>query len=69
MSKINTNIKHSDVATWCRGFDCTLNGKKATICGWSNQFATIATLDNTQSFEWAWPIVDRIMKSGRKFTS
>ncbi len=61
--------KPSDVAAWCRTFDCKLNDKTATISGWSNPFATISTLDNTQSFEWSWVAVDRIMRNGRKFVS
>ena len=61
--------RRSDVAAWCRTFDCKLNGKTATISGWANDFATIATLDGQQSFEWSWEAVDRIMRSGRQFNS
>lgn len=61
------STKRSDIAAWCRTFDCKLNGKLAVICGWSNDFATIAALDGSQQFDWAWETVDRIMRRDRNF--
>ena len=56
--------KPSAIAEWCRTFDCYLDGKLAVICGWENQFATIATLDGTQAIEFSWAAVSRIMGHG-----
>ena len=61
------NVMPSDVAAWCRGMDCKLNGKKAVIVGWSNRFAVVGTIDGTISGEWAWRVVDRVMRRDRCF--
>lgn len=62
-------MARSDVASWCRGMDCRLDGEKATISGWGNDFATISSLETGASYEWSWQAVNRIMQNGRNFYS
>ena len=62
-------MSRSRIAEWCRGMDCRLDGEKATISGWSNDFATISRLDGGGSYEWSWQAVNRIMQNGRNFYS
>jgi len=62
--------KETNVADkWRDDNSCTLDGKPAKIIGWKNKYATVATLDGTSSFEWAWKTVARIMSLDRQFKS
>lgn len=51
------------------GTQCYLDGKLAIIAGRLNDFATIATLDGSQSVDFAWLTVDRIMRGRMEFKS
>lgn len=47
--------------------EITLDGSRASICGFANDFATIRTLDGKWSGEWSWDAVERIVLKGGKF--
>lgn len=70
MSQATHKKRRSDVAAWCRGFDCRLDDKLATISGWDRDFATVTTLEQpSYSQEFSWEAVDRVMRNGRRFKS
>jgi len=48
---------------------CTLNGKPAKICGFKNQFATVAQIDGPLAIEFSWEAVKRIMNKDGKFST
>lgn len=45
----------------------TVNGKPATISGYSNRFATVTELKTGYSAEYAWEAVRHVMQDGGKF--
>ena len=47
----------------------TLDGKPAIIAGRLNPFATIAALDGSAAYEWAWGTATRIADAGGDFRS
>lgn len=51
------------------GAECYLDGKLAIISGRLQDFATIGTLDGSQSVEFSWLAVDRIMRRRMEFKS
>lgn len=52
------------------GADCTLDGRRAMVCGRRNDFATVATLEGPlTSVEFAWETVARVMAVTGKFRS
>lgn len=52
------------------GASVTLNGKRATISGAQNDYATVAAFpwEGGASGEWAWETVARIVANGGAFT-
>jgi len=51
------------------GMACLLNGRPAQIVGRLETFATVRTLGDGPSYQWAWETVGRVMESGGKFRS
>lgn len=47
----------------------TLDGKPAKIAGAKRDFATIRTLPDGASYEWAWETVARVVANGGAFKS
>lgn len=57
----------SEVAMWCRGLPCKLDGEKAKITGWGSRFATIASIESPKASEFSWATVNRVMKADGHF--
>ena len=49
------------------GAACTLDGRPARIVGRLNPFATVATLPDGPSYQFAWETVARVMAQGGVF--
>ena len=67
-SFVPDSITKAIIERWC-GRQCYLNGKPAIISGRKNRFATVATLDGSQSFEWNWHTVNRVMYGKMEFST
>ena len=63
------NMNHQKQKDRWVGMACYLDGKRASITGRQNQFATVAALDGSQSCEFSWEAVDRIMYGKMEFHS
>jgi len=57
-----------DIPALCGG-GVTLNGNRATVSGYRNDFATVTDLVTGLSGEWAWQSVGRIRANGGAFNS
>lgn len=55
----------------CDRRDITLDGRPAKISGRLEQFATVATMDDSPEVSqvWAWELVKNIVANGGKFRS
>ena len=59
--------EHKDIANRWVGVSCYLDCKLATVAGRLNKFATVARLDGSQTAEFSWPTVDRVMRGTMEF--
>ena len=57
------------IANRWAGKPCYLNDKPAKIVGRLNPFATVATMDGSQSVEFSWHTINRIMYGKMEFRS
>lgn len=62
----SANARQSLADQWA-GERCTLNGKQAAIGGRLNKFATITTLDTSESAEYNWYAVALTMEGDGNF--
>lgn len=65
-----SNLTQDDkLEIWRRqeGVSVTLNGKRAVISGYRNDFATVSQWPEGLSAEWAWETVERIIDKGGAF--
>jgi hypothetical protein len=49
--------------------EVTLNGKRAIVCGVSNDFATVAQIPQGESYAYSWHAVKRVIANGGNFKS
>jgi len=61
------NLAAKQELCWAEGV--TLDGKRAKISGYRNDFATVTALPDGARYEWAWPTVARIVAAGGAFKS
>lgn len=47
----------------------TVNGNRAKISGWKNNFATLHNLETGETSEWSWNTVSRVVSKGGAFKS
>jgi hypothetical protein len=66
---MNAIIRVREIADRWTGAYCWLDGKLATVSGRLNSHATIAILDGSQSVQFAWATVNRIMYGKMEFRS
>ena len=51
------------------GAECTLDGRRAIVCGRLLAFGWVATLPDGPRVEYAWPTIARVMSAGGRFES
>ena len=57
------NPKSAVACRWRIDNDCTLDGAPAMVVGWKNRFATVVSLNDGVTFDWAWETVNSIMEN------
>ena len=59
--------EHKTYAERWTGCDCTLNGKPARVRGRLCRYAKVGETFGGPEYDWAWPVVDRVMRRDGAF--